>query len=105
MTRPIFALAALALLALAGCANPGVSSKVDAAVVALTTAENVALVYTRLPRCPAPGPCSDQATVDRIKSADMQAYQAVKAAEQNEALLSVALQAVASLQAVVPVTR
>ena len=97
-----YAIPLAALLAVGGCANPGVKAKVDAAVVALTTAERVALIYTGLPRCPAPSPCSDPATVQRIKDADNQAYQAVKAAEQNEALLSVALQAIATLQSVTP---
>lgn len=95
-------------LGLGACStSPGVSAKVDAAVVGLTTAENAALIYTRLPRCGTTGAsavCSDQATVDRIKAADLKAYAAVKAAEQNEALLSVALDAVSALTAAVPAT-
>lgn len=90
-------------LGLAACAAaPGTQSKVDAAVVALTTAERLALVYTKLPRCPAPAPCSDPNTVTRIKSLDSQAYSAVKAAESNEALLDAALVAIQNFQAAVP---
>jgi hypothetical protein len=112
LKKPVFAGAALAavlslgVVALSGCgASPGVSAKVDAAVVGLTAAENAALLYTRLPRCPAPAPCSTQATVDLIKAADNRAYAAVKAAEQNEALVSFALDAVSSLASTIPATR
>jgi hypothetical protein len=91
--------------ALTACASPGVSAKVDAAVVGLTTAESLALIYTKLPRCTtpsAPSLCSDQATVDKIKSLDTTAYNAVKAAEANEALLGVALSAVTAFQSAIP---
>lgn len=93
-----------AVVLVTGCANVGVSSKVDAAVVGLTAAEKAALIYTRLARCPQPGstPCSDPATVAKIISLDNQAYQAVKAAEQNEALLSAALSAVTNLSSAIP---
>lgn len=48
----------------------------------LTAAERAALGYTSLPRCPqSSGVCSDQATVTKIKAADTQAYNAIKAAE------------------------
>jgi|SRR5579863_284665 len=86
------------------CANPGVSAKVDAAVVGLTAAERAALVYTSLPRCPAAAICSDPATVQRIKDADNTAYAAVKMAEANEALLGAALQAISALTSTVPAT-
>lgn len=94
------------LAALTACASttPGVSSKVAAAEVSLTTVENLASIYTHLPRC-APttaGPCSDQSTVDKIKALDMQAYNAVMAARQNEALLSAALTAITNLQSAIP---
>jgi hypothetical protein len=95
------------LFILANCAGTGggsVSSKVAAAVVSLTTAERLALIYTSQPRCTvAPPPCSDPATVQRIKDADNQAYAAVKAAEQNEAMLGSALTAIKNLQSVIPV--
>jgi hypothetical protein len=107
MKSSLFLPGALVLGVAACSAAPGVSAKVDAAVVGLTTAENAALIYTGLPRCGAVGSsaiCSDQATVDRIKAADNRAYAAVKAAEQNEALLSVALDAVSSLTATIPAT-
>lgn len=97
------------LFVLPGCASDdlraGVSAKVSAAVVTLTTAERLALIYTSQPRCPAPAPCSDPAIVQRIKDADNQAYAAVKAAERNEALLGAALTAIQNFQSVIPPTR
>lgn len=100
-----FAAAALAvLLMLGGCAGTNLdpTSKVYAAVAALTAAERAALIYTTLPRCPRPPPCSDPATVQRIKDADTMAYNAVKLAERNEAMLGAALTAISGLQAVTP---
>lgn len=91
-----------ALLTLAACVNPSVTSKVDAAVVGLTAAERAALIYTSLPRCPTTVICSDPATVAKIKSLDNQAYVAVKAAEQNEALLSAALSSISTLTSAIP---
>ncbi len=93
-----------ALLTAACSTTVGVSSSVDAAVVGLTTAERLALIYTSLPRCPAPAPCSDPATVQKIKDLDLTAYNAVKAAEKNEALLSGALTAISAFQSAVPIT-
>lgn len=100
-------IAVAGLLALSSCANvpPTVASKVDAAVVGLTAAEKAALIYTTLPRCTAAvPPCSSQVTVDKIKDLDNRAYAAVKSAEQNEALLWLATQAIANLSAAIPVT-
>lgn len=97
---------AAVLFVLPGCATDNaraeVRSKVSAAVVTLTTAERLALIYTSQPRCPAPVPCSDPVLVQRIKDADNQAYAAVKAAERNEALLGVALTAIQNFQSVIP---
>lgn len=95
----------LGCLVLGACASTSgrVSNAVDAAVVSLTTAERLALVYTSLPRCPVQKPvCSDPSTVARIKDLDNKAYAAVKAAESNEALLSVAIAAVQSFQSSIP---
>ena len=102
--RPLLALVLAAALAACANAGAGISAKVDAAVVGLTAAERAALVYTSLPRCPAAALCSDPATVQKIKDADNIAYAAVKAAEQNEALLGAALSAVSALQGTVPAT-
>lgn len=100
-----YTIVGLALLATA-CASPGVANKVDAAVVALTTAERLALNYTSLPRCgtspKTPVVCSTPSVVAAIKAADQKAYDAVKAAEKNEAFLSMALVAIADLGTTVP---
>lgn len=98
----------LGLLALPACAtgpDPGQQAKVDAAVLGLSTAERLAAIYTKLPSCTAPKPvmlCSDPAIKQKIKDADQVAYNAVKAAENNPALLSLALDAVSNLQSVIP---
>ena len=69
--------------------------------IALTAAEQSAFIYASLPRCPAPNPCSKQATVDAIKAADAIAYQAVKAAQSGSAVAE-ANAAVAALVALIP---
>jgi hypothetical protein len=80
-----------------------VSNSVAAAQIALTNAERVALLYTSLPRCPVnPPPCSDPATVQRIKDYDNKAYDLVKAARNNEALIGVAMAAIETFSSVIP---
>ena len=99
------AAAVAALCLLAACS----SAKVAQTEVALTAAENAALQYVQLPRCPGPVPgalCSDQAIVAKIAAADNAAYAAVKQAEANtgnSAAQQVAQDAVAALTALVPV--
>ena len=104
MTRP-FVFAVAVAIGLAGCANSqAVSSKVAAAEVSYSTVANLAAIYIHLPRC-APttsGPCSDQALVDKLRALDNQAYRAITAARQNEALLGAALAAIESLQTAIP---
>ena len=98
-------IAGLALLVSACATSPDVSAKIDAAIVGLSTAESLALIYTRLPRCVVPKGvmlCSDPATVQKIKDLDMTAYNAVKAAEKNGALVSAALDAVQAFQTAIP---
>lgn len=98
---------ALCTVVACGTPSPGVAAKVDAAVVGLTTAEKLALIYTRLPSCETTAKgklCSDPAVKQKIKDLDNTAYKAVKAAEKNEALLSAALDAVAALQSAIPNT-
>jgi hypothetical protein len=98
--------AAIIFFFLVACAaTPGVPSKVDAAVVGLTTAESLALVYVKLPRCGTVASmfvCSDLDTMNKLKALDNIAYKAVKAAENNEALLSDALIAVTAFQSAIP---
>jgi hypothetical protein len=99
-------LAAALCGSLAACATPPtttISNSVAAAQIALTNAERLALVYTSMPRCHvAPPPCSDQATVQRIKDYDNKAYDLVKAARENEALIGVAMVAIDTLVKVIP---
>jgi hypothetical protein len=106
--------AALAV-ALAGCgtssAPPAPSADVAALEAGLTAAEAIATAYVRLPACTGSnGPlCSDVGIVGQIKTADAQAYTAVKAAEAagDVASLTTAQAAVASLTTitgVLPVT-
>lgn len=96
------------LLGVAACSTTtsrGVTTTVDAAVVGLSTAETLALIYTKLPRCIVPKTsmlCSDAGIVRKLKDLDMVAYNAVKAAEKNEALISTAIDAVAALQTAIP---
>jgi hypothetical protein len=102
----LFYLFAIAPFVLAACtATPRVTATVDAAVVGLTTAESLALVYTKLPRCGTVASmfvCSDLDTIKKLKDLDNTAYKAVKAAEANEALLSDALIAVTAFQSAIP---
>lgn len=107
MRKTFTAFALTAALALGACtgASIAVQNDVLAAEQSLTTAEQVALIYTSLPRCGTPGAssiCSDPTMVAKIKALDDQAYAAVKAAEQNQALLSNALAAISSLVAATP---
>lgn len=88
---------------LAACASsPRVTNNVLAAEQAMTTAQQLALIYTTLPRCPATAPCSDPATVARIKSLDQTAHDAVVAARSNEALLSLAISAIGNFKSAIP---
>lgn len=108
-----------ATLALSGCSfftsadkAALVSSDVAAVEVALTTAETLALMYTKLPRCApiVPGTelgfgtvlCSKQAVVDKIKSLDMTAYNAVHLAMDNKGTVSAALTAIAVFSTAIP---
>lgn len=95
-----------AAIALSACANSSnqVASDVAAAEVSLTTAEHLALLYTKLPRCATGSPaiCSDQVTVDKIKSLDNQAYIAVHAAMDNKGTVSAALTAISAFSTAIP---
>jgi TRAP-type C4-dicarboxylate transport system permease small subunit len=97
-------LATALTLSLAACStSQPVSNDVAAAEIALTSAERVALIYTTLPRCGgAVTICSAQATVDKIKALDTEAYTAVKAAQKNSALISAAWAAISSFQSAIP---
>ena len=104
-----FIIATVGVVLLAGCAaqqpaTTGLSNGVAAAEIALTSAEKTALIYTKLPRCPAASLCSTQAAVDKIKAADNTAFIAVQAARTNEALLGAALTAIQTLTASIPAT-
>ena len=88
--RKIMAVGAFASL-LASCAHPGVSAKVDAVVLTLTTADNA---YVKTCRdVPTLGICIEPRKT-QIKALAQKAYDAVKAAEQNEALISFAIDTV-----------
>jgi len=101
---------------IAGCAGngpAGVSEKpmigngVAAAEQALTLAERIALRYTSLPQCGSEVKgfiprCHDPAIKAKIKALDNTAFNAVMAARNNEALLSVAVSAIGNLSAAVP---
>ena len=102
MRKFIMPIAALALLA--GCVGgSAVQNDVLAAEKSLTALERLALIYTSLPRCGGAAQiCSDPSTVQRIKDLDNQAYMAVKAAEQNSAMLSAALAAIGNFQKAIP---
>jgi len=73
--------------ALTACTAVGTNtqSSVAALEVGLTTTENAAIAYVRLPNCGTPNAapvlCSDPAVVAKLKTADMTAYQAIKASE------------------------
>jgi hypothetical protein len=105
---PRIALLALALVGLAACTtSPPVAQDIAAVEVALTASEQLALVYTSLPRCGSAGAsalCSSQATVDAIKKADNTAYSAVIAARSNSALISAAVTAISGLRSAIPAT-
>jgi hypothetical protein len=72
-------------LVLGGCSGAGSNPAADVAALeaGLTAAESLATVYVRLPTCTGTNGllCSDSALVAQIKTADMQAYTLVKAAE------------------------
>lgn len=99
------ALRAAPVVLLAACAQPAPSTVAQVAV-ALTAADQVALRYVDLPRCPAPAAaaCSDPATVARVKAAAASAYGAVRTAEASGAAgdLALAVTAVGALGAVLP---
>ncbi len=103
-------IAVAAALLLAGCSSTAttnaVSADVAAAEVTLTAAEQLALTYTSLPRCSslaAASPvCSSQATVDKIKALDNTAFQAVRLARSNAAMLPTAIAAIGVLRSAVP---
>ena len=101
MTRAL--VIAAALFGLAACAQPAQTTVAQVAV-ALTAADQVALQYVDLPRCPAAPACSDPATVARIKDAAAKAYGSVKAAEASGAQgdITLAVSAVGALAAVIP---
>lgn len=96
------------LLTLAACASTELTAvtgkSVAAAVVSLTLAERLALVYTKLPRCSAVVTkiCSTQGTVDKLKELDQKAFDAVVAARKNQALIADAWTAISAFQAVIP---
>jgi hypothetical protein len=89
-------------LLLGACASGG--NDIVAAEVALTAAEKAATLYTKLPRCAGANSsiCSEQGAVDKIKALDNTAYGAVKAAEANPALVSIAVSAVSDLNNAIP---
>ena len=96
-------LAAALSLSLAGCGSVSIDGKIAGAEVALTGAENAALLYTRLPRCDGATPlCSNQPTVDAIKAADDTAYDALVEARNNTGTVDAALAAIETLSALIP---
>lgn len=96
--RKIILATALALT-LGACANQAaqttVANDVAAAEVALTVADQVALAYTS-------SPAADPTVKARIKSLAQTAYNAVRAAKADGAMLAVALTAIQNLRAAVP---
>ncbi len=93
------------VVGLASCTTtPAVGNDIAAVEIALTAAERAALIYTSLPRCGGVATlCSSQATVDRVKAADQQAYQAMKAAQKDSGLISAAWGAISAFQLATPV--
>ena len=79
-----------------------ISTTVAQVEVALTAAEQAALIYKRLPTCPAKPVCSDPAVVAKILNLDNQAYNAVVLARNNPALLSAAVMAVNMFSSSIP---
>lgn len=99
---PLVLLVALASCGVSTSTTPvttATSNTVAGAEVALTAGENIAYQYASLPRCGTGVPvlCSDQTTVDKIKSLDNTAYNAVKTAEANSSQLTAAEAAVQAL--------
>ena len=101
-------LAAVVVGVLSACASQQttqtVTAGVEAAAIALTTAERLALIYKKLPRCGTVGSnvCSDPDVVKRMLDLDNTAYAAVKSAEQNQALLATAVTAIANFRSAIP---
>jgi hypothetical protein len=80
-----------------------VASEIAAAEVSLTMAQDLALIYAKLPRCGGKANvCSDQATVDKLKSLNRTAYTAVHAAMNNEALIADAFVAISTFSSAIP---
>lgn len=101
MLKPIVFAGALAILS--ACQSASIDSQVAGAEVALTGAENAALLYTRLPRCNGTTPlCATQESVDAIKKADNQAYAALVEARANTGTIDAALSAIQTLSALIP---
>lgn len=103
---PLRPLSLTALCVLAACA--GQSTSTQAAVeTALTAAEKAATVYAQLPLCPRPGGtlCSDASAVQRIKAADNVAYAGVVDMRAGKVTPEAAAALVASLVALIPVTK
>lgn len=102
-------LAALTLpLGLGACSGAGSNPASDVAALeaGLTAAESVATAYIHLPVCTGKnGPlCSDSTITAQIKTADMDAYTTVKAAEQaagSPAALAAAQIAVSAMTAII----
>lgn len=94
-------LAAAALAGLVACGVP-LSNDILAAEVALTAAEKAATIYAELPRCPAAALCSSQATVNKLKVLDNTAYNAVKSAQANPALVNLAITAITAFKDALP---
>jgi hypothetical protein len=91
-------------LGLSACSSAASNPAADVAALEarLTAAEDVAIDYIRLPPCAASNHpfCSDNATIARLKIADMRAYTLVKGAEQtvgDAAALSAAQASVTAL--------
>lgn len=100
------------LLVLAACVDKEVANTVNndlaAAEVSLTGVERLAKIYTDLPRCGSvkvtTAICSDPVLVSKIASLDSTAYNAVRAAKTNSAMLSVAITAIQDLRSAIPIT-
>ncbi len=108
-TSLLVLLAAAALpLGLGACTGTGNNPASDVAALeaGLTAAESLATAYIRLPICTGKnGPlCSESAIAAQIKTADMDAYTTVKAAEQaagSPTLLAAAQVAVSAMTAII----
>lgn len=94
---------ALAALCLAACAGTTTLAVVE---VQLTTAEQAAAAYVRLPLCPVSDGtlCSDAGVSAHIRTSDMAAYDAVIAARMG-ASLAVAQAAISTLADLVPAAK